>query len=775
MNISIAWLSEYLDLPSTQEALEDVLNGAGLTVEGTQCHGADFPQVVVAQILESTQHPNADRLSVCKVDDGSGQPRQIVCGAKNYQIGDKVPLALPGAVLPGDFKIKTGKLRGVESEGMMCSAKELNLPGDASGLLILPASSQVGAPISSLFPADSMLELEVTPNRPDCLSHLGIAREISAFTGATLRPPQVSIPSQSIESAFTAEAASLCPFYSLRSFSGVKVSASPAWLSSRLESIGLRSINNVVDITNFVMMELGQPLHAFDADKIRGAVRVRLATDGEEFLALDGRSYQLQAHDIVIADDSGPIALAGVMGGQHSGVTESTTRVLLESAVFDPAAVRRTARRLDLHSDSSYRFERGIDLEMILPASARAAELIQTPAGGSADTTIAVSGPVPKTERTISLRTERCNSVLGVSLSDGEIQSALQSFGLQSVGENQWLIPSHRLDLLREVDLIEEIARSVGISRVPSRLVFSPSPVSLADRVFAFSMRLRASLAGLGFAEARTSTLISSAMSENSPSAVRLKNPLGEDQAMLRPALTPALLQSLSRNLRFGEKIIRLFEIGKVFHENGETLTLGLVASGPLHAPHWQQVTEPAIDFFAVKGMLESVLPITFCAGEPTPDHIVRAEIRVDGKPAGWLAQLSPQACRTLSAAHPVFAAEISLLPVLDRQETRTSYSPIFEFPATARDIAIVAPLGLPYETVKSEILAAKESLLVEVCPLNVFHDPSGEKLPMDSKSLAISLTFRSSERTLQTEEVNAATDRIKDRLRSVLAVGFRE
>ncbi len=774
MKVSVSWLAEYVDLPEGHDVLEDLLTNAGLTVEGVEKRGADFPYVVIAQILESNPHPNADRLSVCQVNDGSEHPRQIVCGAKNYQVGDKVPLALPGAVLPGDFKIKTGKLRGVESQGMLCSAKELQLPGDDSGLLILPGEACVGAPISSLFPSDTVLELEVTPNRPDCLSHLGVAREISAFTRTPVRLPECpNVPVNDAE-AIDVLAADACPFYSLRRITIPPQAPSTDWLTTRLNSIGLRPIHPVVDVTNFVLMELGQPLHAFDADKVQGKIRVRYASQGENFAALDGKTYTLDAQDLVIADDSGPVALAGIIGGSGTSVSESTTSVLLESALFVPSGIRRSARRLGISTDSGYRFERGVDPGGILPASSRASELIIHHAGGEASGVV-IQGILPPPLPAVPLRASYCSSVLGTGISHQQIVEALSAFGLTLNENGMWNIPAYRSDLSREIDLIEEVARYVGIGLIPSKLSVVPSPVGDADRVFDFVASLRGTLSSMGFSEARTSTLISAQQAEGYQNFVRLRNPLGEDQAILRPGLAPALLAVLAKNLRFGEKSIRLFEVGKVFQEDGEELMLGLAVTGPSQPPHWQTPQPSPIDFYGVKGLLD-FLSLEFGASIPDERWIVRSPISVTKKPAGWLGQLAPSLGRSIDAADPVFVGEIRLRSVIERDASGpVSYSPIAAFPATKRDIAIVCPLTLTYAAIAQEISSTSEPLLASFEAFDVFHDPSGNKLPADSKSLAISLTFRCSERTLNTEEVNAATDRIKARLKSALAVGFRE
>ena len=397
MNISLNWLRDFVDWSGSASELDDLFTRAGVKVESITKKGADFPAVIVAQILESGQHPNADRLSVCRVDDGSSHRRQIVCGAKNYKPGDKVALALPGALLPGGFKIKVGKLRGVESEGMLCSAKELGLADDAEGLVILPKEAPVGRPLSELYPADIVLELEITPNRPDWLSHVGLAREVAAFSRESFHLAPIELPSiaNAQEGMVSLQAPALCPFYSVRRIRNVKVGPSPQWLSRRLAAVGLRSINNIVDITNYVMLELGQPLHAFDASKVHGGIIVRRAYDGEAFRALDGNEYLLSGGDLAIADNGGPVALAGVMGGENSGVTDATTEVLLESAFFEPSSVRRSARLHNLHSESSHRFERGVDPEGVLLASARATRLIEEVAGGQGDETTTVAGLCP--------------------------------------------------------------------------------------------------------------------------------------------------------------------------------------------------------------------------------------------------------------------------------------------------------------------------------------------------------------------------------------------
>src|SRR5690242_14582040 len=395
MKFSVNWLREFVDLPKNPEEIADLLTRAGVETKNIETRGAKIDNVVVSQINASSRHPNADRLSVCEVDDGSGIKRQVVCGATNYKAGDKVPLALPGAKLPNGTEIRKSKLRGVESEGMLCSAIELGLGSDAAGLLILSPEARIGAPISDLFPSDTILDVEITPNRGDLLSHYGLAREIAALTNKKLKstPHDTKVPVKKTGVAITSIRE--CPFFSARRIENVTVGPSPQWLRAKIETVGIRSINNIVDISNFVMLELGQPTHAFDADKLKGDINVRLAREGEKFLALDGKTYALTPDNLVIADNERVVGIAGVMGGEETGVIDSTKNVVLESAYFLPASIRRTARELNLPSDASYRFERGVDPQMILAASQRATDLICEVASATAARTIAVAGKVP--------------------------------------------------------------------------------------------------------------------------------------------------------------------------------------------------------------------------------------------------------------------------------------------------------------------------------------------------------------------------------------------
>ena len=775
MKVSLNWLKELVELPASVPALVDLLTLAGVEVEGIASTGVSIPKIVVAQILESERHPNADRLSVCKVDDGSGTPRQIVCGAKNYKVGDKVPLALPGAEMPAGFKIKVGKLRGVESEGMMCSAEELGLPKGEDGLLILPTEAIVGTPLSDVFSGDTVLDLEITPNRPDLLSHIGIAREIAALTGKSLSLPAVSLEAFSSVGS-VALGSPHAPLYTVLAITGVKVGPSPDWLRKKLESVGLRAINNVVDVTNFVMLETGQPLHAFDAAKVSGDIRVRVADKEESFLALDGCTYKLNPDNVVIADEQHALALAGVIGGADSGVTAQTTEILLESAYFAPGNIRRTARTLGLSTDSSYRFERGVNIEGVHAASQRAAALIVEISGGTIGALKeSATGPGPKTGLVV-LRPGRVASLLGTDIASDRIDSILTGFGLSKT-EAGWSVPAYRQDLLREVDLIEEIARVVGIERIPARLSAVPATPGEADAAYDFNMGVRQKLSAQGLSEARTSTLISEGMLWQEIPAIRLRNPLGEDQAFLRTSLLPGLLSAFERNIRQGAKRIGLFEIGRTFHAEGaeERATLALVLGGET-ATDWRGGKARILDWHDAKGVVQQLLPSGF---ELRKSKIkvplaLGATILVGERCIGQLAQLTPSTARDLGSSGGVLVAELDLSALQSLSAPR-AFTEIAKFPAITRDMAIVCPLAMTYGEIECALRSENEPLLTRIEPFDIFTDSTGEKLATDRKSLAISLTFRDIGRTLNSEEVNVAFDRLKRSLKAKLAVDFRE
>lgn len=800
MNVSLSWLKTHLDLgDASVDKLRDLLTFAGIEVEGIEVRGVDTDKIVVAQILESVQHPNADRLSVAQVDDGSGTKRQIVCGAKNYKVGDKVPMALPGAVLPGGIEIKAGKLRDVESNGMMCSGRELGIGEDHSGLLILDPSLKVGTPFKDVVPPDVVFELEITPNRPDLLSHTGLARELAALTGKTLKAP-APLPEVEQEKAsknqVRLDATDACPYYTARFIRGVKVGPSPEWLRRRLEGVGLRPINNIVDITNFVLHEVGQPLHAFDADKLEGGIIVRHASEGETMVSLDGVSCALGTDDLVIADKACAVAIAGVMGGAATGVTEQTVNILLESAYFTPAGVRRTARKLGLSSDSSYRFERGVDPHGVLDASALATKLILECAGGKADEEILVAGKPPILVKDIVFDEVRAKALIGIpDLDRYEMHKVLSSLGLQLLGakgreSSKWQIPSHRLDLQRSIDLVEEVARVVGLDRVPGRAAGAFSPAQAPDRSYDFSMGLRHALVERGYFEAQTLRLIATeqladVLGQPIPpeKAVAVRNPLSEDHTTLRPSIIPGLLATAALNIRQGLERLRFFEVGRVFllNPNGtnrEEERVAILVSGPVDASSWAQQESNAADLFHLRGLLETLPGIAGStvdlAPKPLEGWLLSAEVKRGSKTLGWVAQVHPARARAMDARHAVYVAELSLSALQQGAQGTAKFTGLQRYPSITRDVALEVPADLPSAKIAAFFASQKEPLLAGAEVFDVFADPSGQKLASDKKSVAWSLTYRAADRTLESKEVDEAHSRVLKALVGTLPATIR-
>lgn len=800
MKVSLSWLKTHIDLGDAPiDELCDLLTFAGIEVEGIEQTGLETDKVVVAQIQSFTQHPNADKLSVCQVDDGSGQARQIVCGAKNFKEGDKVPLALAGAKLPGGIEIKEGKLRDVLSQGMMCSAKELGLGEDTGGLWILDPALPIGKPIKELLDSDVVFDLEITPNRPDLLSHVGLARELAALTKKAYHPATkaLNVPLQATSEEIVKIAApEACAFYSALRFKNVQVAPSPDWLQKRLQSIGLRPINNIVDITNFVLMEVGQPLHAFDAAKVNGGIQVRFANSEETLKALDGQDYTLESTDLVIADTEKALAIAGVMGGEESGVIEGTTDVILEAAYFTPSQVRRTARKLVLHSDSSYRFERGVDPQNVIHAAQLAAQLIQELAGAELVSDILTAGEAPKLTQDVVFDEVKAFRLLGLPHFDrNEAHELLSSLGLTKLSQNDssstWSIPSYRLDLTRSVDLVEEIARIISLERIPSNFSAAFAPSQAPDRAYDFVVNLRHHLVNKGFFEAQTLRLISHSQLADilgqpvdPQKAVAPKNPLSEDHTTLRPSVIPGLVATAALNIRQGLKGLRFFEAGRVFitNPNGssrEEERLGVLLSGPKLDEAWNSGKEIAIHtIHDLKGILATLPGLAnqewTLTPKPLKGWLLSAEIKRGSKSLGWIAQLHPARARQIDARHPIFVAELSLNPLSQASAELTKFTALPKFPSVTRDVALEIPADLDHAKIEAFFKGVKEPLLVGAELFDVFSDPSGAKLAIDKKSVAWRITYRSADRTLSTKEVDEAHQNLLKNLLATLPASIR-
>ena len=834
MKVTLNWLKQYVDFNWSPEELAERLTMLGLEVESFAKLGGEFDGIVVSQVITKEKHPNADKLTVCRVSDGKGE-RQIVCGAQNFKPGDKVPLILPGASLPlkpGEkepFTIKVGKIRGVESHGMMCSPKELGLSDDAAGLMILREDASVGQPFPEYLGragSDVVYDLEVTPNRPDLNSVIGIAREIGALTGNPLRIPQFSIlDSQFSISDLVAvriEDANLCPRYVARVIKGVKTGPSPDWLRQTLEKVGVRSINNVVDVTNYVMLEIGQPLHAFDYHLLQSragvspapdrrdacpTIVVRRAKDGERFTTLDGQQRTLTNEMLMTADENKGIALAGIMGGQNSEINEQTVDVLLESACFNPTNIRRTSKALGLRTDASYRFERGADIGITDWASRRCAQLILETAGGQLAPGVVDAYPNPAAPREITLHHGNTSDLFGVEVPVKHQRQFLTSLGLEQVGEGApeettFRIPTFRVDLKRGADLIEEVCRLYGVDRIPSTPPRGAIGSNQFDGVYDQIGEVRRILTGLGLNEAQGQTLISSAELEmRSTQSVMLANPLSSDMDMLRPSLLSGLLHSLRHNLHRKSHDLGLFEIGRVFqrtagapptvHEGqfrrqdaGRTLNeerrVAIALTGQRALPFWTADDRDAgCDIYDLKGLLEEFLEQFGLRGlswtkrsESTALLLESATITLGGKLVlGEFGQLLPTLAKQYDLPGAVFLAELSLDQLLARRSAAKSFKSLPQFPSIRRDVAMLVADRVTHDDVLEVVKKTRPGNLENVELFDVFR---GKSVPEGQKSIAYAFTYRHAERTLTDTEVNAAHDKLVEQFRQKLQAVVR-
>jgi phenylalanyl-tRNA synthetase beta chain len=758
MKVSLRWLQDYIDLNCPPEEMLERLTMGGTEVESQQTLGVKDPHVVVAEVLSYVPHPNADRLRLCQVSTGT-ETRQIVCGARNFEVGSRVPLALPGAELPGGFKIKESKLRGELSQGMMCSAKELALDEEAEGLLILPLDTPVGKKLSEVIPSDLIFDLEVTPNRPDLLSYIGLARELAAL-GCGKRKlrseTDIAWPTNAVAWSLQLEDAKACPFYSAVLLDEVKVGPSPAWLQEKIRATGHRPINNVVDITNLVLWETGQPLHTFDATKLSGGtVQIRPARAGEKILALDDQTYELQSGDLVIADANVPQAIAGVMGGKLSGVTESTRSILLESAWFLPSGIRASAKRLGLSSDSSYRFERRVDPQGVLAARDRAVRLLQELAGAVVAGAPLTVGTLPAGRAPITLRSARVTRVLGTEFPESEVERILIGLGLVKQS-GQWAVPSFRYDLEGEIDLIEELARVRGLKGIPARLHAGWAPLSATDRAYDKAQGLRHYLAARGWQECLTEAMLEGTAVEGR-GALEIRNPITAQYTHLRPDLRAGLLTAVSTNLSQGNPVVRLFELGRCYQQKDgqivEGLRLGLVIAGRSAELHWME-GERSVDLYDLP-------PLTDEVGLPP-------EVRISWGPVD-AASLKQHGLKT-----KVYYAEYDLQAWLQATEVAVTYRPLPSFPPIRRDVALVVDRQVTHAQVTTALQKGKPAQLERVELFDVFQDDKGEKLPREKKSLAYALTYRAHDRTLTDKEVNAWHEQLLAKLKSELGCELR-
>jgi phenylalanyl-tRNA synthetase beta chain len=804
MRISLNWLSEYVDLPSPQDVAKR-LTAVGLEVEAIERTGAGLEGVVAARILASEKHPNAEKLSVTRVDaGGGGEPLQIVCGAKNFAVGDVVPLATVGTVLPGGTKIEKAKLRGVESFGMLCSARELGLSADASGLMILDRAVAPGTPIARALGLDDvLLEVNITPNRPDALSHVGIAREVAAALGTKVRMPAPRLAEAGAPAAdgvkIRIEAPDRCARYAARIVEGVKIGPSPLWLARRLEACGVRSISNVVDATNFVLLELGHPLHAFDLDKVAGhEIVVRTARPGEKMTTLDGKERALSPEDLLIADRDRGSALAGVMGGGDSEISAGTTRVLLESAWFQPGGIRRTSRRHGLKTEASYRFERGADPGMVLPAVDRCAALIAELAGGTVRPGVVDCHPREVRAPEVRLRWARPAEILGMDVVRDDVRHILSGLGFAERASDAegatWQVPSWRADVSIEEDLVEEVVRTKGYDAIPETLPHgaSDTPAEPADaRAIA---RIRAALEAAGFAEAVNFSFVAErelvpfehpvATGDGTGRAlgIALKNPISADLSVMRTSLVPSLLKNVAHNRRQRIEDVRLYEIASVYHPHhdpkdrpsAESVEVAGVILGRRSPVSWAAGAEPA-DFYdakaAVAGVLEALgIDARLEApgdGSLHPRHSARVLAGAQG--LGEVGELHPRVADAFELPRGVLAFRLSLDALLSAADLVPQHRPIPRLPAVLRDLAVVLDEATPAAAV--DALIREEPLVERVTLFDVYR---GAPLPAGKKNLAFAIAYRAPDRTLTDAEADAAHARIVTRLAKAVGAELR-
>lgn len=774
MKFSENWLRELVPVDADRAELCRRLTMAGLEVEGLVAIGTEVDLVVVGEIVACEKHPNADKLRVCQVSVGADTPRQIVCGAPNARVGLKAPLALPGASLPNGIAIKAAALRGVDSGGMLCSAKELGLDADASGLLELPADAPLGMPLASyLGLPDASIELKLTPNRPDCLGLRGLAYDVAALFGTAVRKPQAD-PVAAVSTAkreMRLDAGPDCPRYLGRVVEGIDAAVrSPLWLAERLRRAGLRPISAVVDVTNYVMLELGQPLHAFDHALLDGAIVVRRALAGEALTLLDGSERKLDPEFLVIADVNKALALAGVMGGHDSRVTDATRDVFLEAAHFAPAAIMGRARKLGLHTDASHRFERGVDPELPRAAIERATALLVAIAGGRPGPVVEATLPEHlRRHAPVRLRRARLARVLGLAVPDAEVERILRALGMDVAADaDGWIAtpPSRRFDIEVEEDLIEEIARVHGYERVPTRAPSGQLKLGLPSEANVAPARIRAQLAARDYREAICYSFVAKdqlACWSREAGALALANPLSVDLAVMRTSLLPGLVEALKHNLHRQQERVRLFELGRVFvaaADGGapvETVRLAAIACGRATAENWNAERRD-VDFHDVKGDLESVLALRGLVGDvefqplDRPDfHPGRsAEIVIGGIRAGVIGSLHPRLSKTLDLDTEVQAFELDLGVMAAGRLPRAAE--LSRFPAVRRDIAVILPEAVTWGTAENAVRDALGGLLVE---LTVFDQYLGTSLGTGVKSLAIGLILQDSYRTLTDQDAD--------------------
>ena len=772
MQFPESWLRNLVNPPLDTSQLAHALTMAGLEVEAVTPAAPPFTQVVVAEILSAEKHPDADRLRVCQVDVGEAAPVTIVCGAPNAAAGLKVPCARPGARLPG-IEIKVAKVRGVESFGMLCSTKELGLEGTADGLMVLDAKAPVGEDFRTwLNLDDNLITLKLTPNRADCLSLQGLAREVGAITGAEVRLPQIAEVTPRITDTVPVRltAAEACPRYLSRVVRGINAQATiPRWMAERLERSGIRPLLAPVDITNYVLLELGQPMHAFALSRLAGGIEVRLARSGEKLELLDGQVAELAPDMLVIADANGPVALAGIMGGKPTSVERITVDVMLEAAFFAPAAIAGRARRLGLSTDSSHRFERGVDFGATRQAMERATQLLLDICGGQAGPVTEAAAALPVREP-ITLRLARLTRVAGIEFDADQVARDLEAIGAGVERQADRLVvtpPSFRFDLAIEEDLIEEAVRLFGYDNIPAKPPAAPSRMLPQDETVLSDDTLRQMLVGLDYQEVITYSFVDPAWETALDPRARplpLANPLASQLSAMRTTLWGGLIETLRNNLNRQQERVRIFELGRVYASLAEQpMKLGGLVYGDALPEQWGAASR-RVDFFDLKGDLERLFGQALDArsgAHPALHPGQCAELRDDGQAIGWFGSLHPRLVQAFDLPAAPVLFELDSLALVRRGLPR--HAALSRFPQMRRDLAFVLDVHTP----AGELLAAlREVASDRVRSIDVFDDYRGKGMAENQKSLAIRVVMQDTERTLTDREVDDTVQKLVDSAR---------
>ncbi|MBX9586780.1 MAG: phenylalanine--tRNA ligase subunit beta [Gammaproteobacteria bacterium] len=788
MKFSEQWLRQWVNPPIETKALCDQLTLAGLEVDKIEPVAGDFSNVIVGEVISTEQHPNADRLKICQVNVGD-EALTIVCGGKNVRPGLKVAVAQIGAVLPGDFKIKKSKIRDVVSYGMLCSSEELGLPKDIDGIIELPPEAPIAADLRDYLQLDDLcIDIDLTPNRGDCLSIIGIAREVAALNNSPLlKEISAHVPPTTKKTLpVSITAANGCNRYVGRIISSIpKDATTPIWMQERLRRSGVRAISPIVDVTNYIMIEMGQPMHAFDLNKIKGGIEVRFAREGESLTLLDGKNISLNETSLLICDHEKPLALAGIMGGANSEVSESTTDILLESAYFEPLTIRATGRDFGLSTDGSYRWERGVDYTMQMTAIEYATELITHIVGGSPGPVFEVTqGEFPKRDP-ISLRRDRIPRILGIHIADEDVERYLHALGMSvTKTEEGWttVAPSYRYDLQAEHDLIEELARMYGYNHIPTTRTLVPMTPQVDSVKVTHTNRVRECLIDRGYHEAITYSFVSPEIEQvftPDYEPYHLLNPISSEMSVMRTTLWPGLLQAYQHNADRQQDRVRLFEIGMCFYDKVELIQehwVGGLLAGSLQPEQWGLKSRP-VDFFDIKSDVENLISLTrqssafeFISAEHPALHPGQcARIDSQGKSVGWVGQLHPALAQKFDLRQNIYLFTLKLSSIINT--LLPQYQQVSKFPSVRRDIAVVVDTGVQAQELVGVIKGSAGEWLDAIRIFDVY---SGEAIGVGKKSVALAITLLHPERTLTDQEVNDVMDHVVLQLKSTFNVTLR-